>query len=102
MRVGMARMSYFAVVDGFCSTSSFTTLTLPLRSVATASSAGDMALHGLHHSAKKSTTTGSDDCSTSASKFASETKGVASLMTSVSWKSLLGVSPQDSAVSTHR
>src|ERR1700674_2176824 len=46
-------------------------------SAATASSAGAMALHGPHHSAKKSTTTGSDDFSTSWSKFASDTESVA-------------------------
>src|SRR4029078_1016001 len=73
----MARMPYFVVTFGFLQTSSFTTLNLPFISLATASSAGAMALHGPHHSAKKSTSTGSDDLSTSCSKVASETRCVA-------------------------
>ena len=71
--------AYFCVTSGFWSTSSLATLTLPFISAATCSSAGAMALHGPHHSAKKSTTTGSDDCSTSFSKLASDTRSVAAL-----------------------
>src|SRR5262245_44595452 len=66
-------MRYFSVTLGFWSTSSLTTFRLPFISLATCSSAGAMALHGPHHSAKKSTSTGSDDCKTSCSKLASET-----------------------------
>src|SRR6185436_10618387 len=75
--VGIAWIAYFCVTAGFWSTSSLAILTLPFSSVATASSAGAMALHGPHHSAKKSTTTGSADFSTSWSKFASDTESVA-------------------------
>ena len=58
----------------------FTAITYAVAAAIALGSAGAIALQGPHHSAKKSTTTGSDDCSTSCSKLASETKGVAPLM----------------------
>src|SRR5262249_28261546 len=60
-------------VAGFSSTLSLTILTLPASELAISSSAGAIILQGPHHSAQKSTTTGSEDFSTSVSKFASDT-----------------------------
>jgi len=69
----MDMMPYFAAVAGFSSTLSFTILTLPFIVPAISSSAGAIIRHGPHHSAQKSTTTGSADFRTSDSKVASET-----------------------------
>src|SRR5262245_62967824 len=66
-------MPYLAAVCGFSSTLSFTILTLPLSVPAISSSAGAIMRQGPHHSAQKSTTTGSVAFSTSESKVASET-----------------------------
>src|SRR5207302_1755627 len=66
-------MPYLAAVAGFSSTLSFTILTLPFIVPAISSSAGAIILHGPHHSAQKSTTTGSVLFSTSASKSLSDT-----------------------------
>src|SRR2546423_1167972 len=66
-------MPYLAAVAGFSSTFSFTILTLPFIVPASSSSAGAIILHGPHHSAQKSTTTGSVDLSTCASKSESDT-----------------------------
>src|SRR4249919_232108 len=71
--VGMPRMPYLPGVDGLASMSSLATVILPPYSLATSSSAGANILHGPHHSAQKSTSTGCPDCSTSLSKVASET-----------------------------
>src|SRR5262249_22788803 len=71
--VGMDMIPYFAAVFGFSSTFSLTILTLPPMAPAISSSAGAIIRHGPHHSAQKSTTTGSPDLSTSVSKVASET-----------------------------
>src|SRR5437868_15473220 len=49
------------------------TVTLPAMSLASSSSAGPISLQGPHHSAQKSTSTGSFAFSTSASKLASVT-----------------------------
>src|SRR5580704_14502912 len=74
MRVGIDITLYFAAVCGFSSTLSLTILTLPASApVAISSSAGAIMRHGPHHSAQKSTTTGSADLSTVASKSASDT-----------------------------
>src|SRR3954451_17208459 len=64
---------YLAAGAGFSSTLSFTILTLPFIVPASSSSAGAIILQGPHHSAQKSTTTGSALFSTCASKSASET-----------------------------
>src|SRR6202008_1055580 len=71
--VGIDMMPYFCAVAGLSSTLSLTILTLPLSEPAISSSAGAIILHGPHHSAQKSTTTGSVALSTWASKSASET-----------------------------
>src|SRR5690242_6215087 len=66
-------MPYFDATAGFSSTLSLTILTLSPIAPAISSSAGAIMRQGPHHSAQKSTTTGPDALSTSASKFASET-----------------------------
>src|SRR3954471_13852189 len=71
--VGIDMIPYFAAVAGFSSTLSFTIFTLPFIVPASSSSAGAIILHGPHHSAQKSTTTGSAHLSTCASKSASDT-----------------------------
>src|SRR3984893_7337842 len=74
IRVGIDITLYFAAVWGFSSTLSLTIFTLPASEpAAISSSAGAIIRHGPHHSAQKSTTTGSADLSTSASKSASDT-----------------------------
>src|SRR4051812_26016750 len=55
--------------------STVTILALPLSSPANASSSGAMVLHGPHHSAPNSTSTGSSLSRTSCSKFRSLTVG---------------------------
>src|SRR5690242_14534739 len=72
IKVGIDMMPYFAAVFGFSSTLSLTILTLSPMAPEISSSAGAIMRHGPHHSAQKSTTTGSDDLSTSVSKLASE------------------------------
>src|SRR5579871_820473 len=71
--VGIDMMPYFCAVAGLSSTLSLTILTLPPSEPAISSSAGAIMRHGPHHSAQKSTTTGSVALSTWASKSASET-----------------------------
>src|SRR5215813_10961150 len=73
IRVGIDMMPYLLAVCGFSSTLSLTILTLPLSEPAISSSAGAIILQGPHHSAQKSTTTGSVALRTWASKSASET-----------------------------
>src|SRR5260370_30543627 len=74
IRVGIDITLYLAAVLGFSSTLSLTIFTLPERAPsASSSSAGAIIRHGPHHSAQKSTTTGSADLSTLASKSASRT-----------------------------
>src|SRR5262249_49010511 len=71
--VGIDMMPYLAAVCGFSSTFSLTILTLPLSEPAISSSAGAIMRQGPHHSAQKSTTTGSALLSTSVSKVESDT-----------------------------
>src|SRR4051794_38818972 len=71
--VGIDMIPYLAAVAGFSSTLSFTILTLLPIVPAISSSAGAIMRHGPHHSAQKSTTTGSALLSTCESKSASET-----------------------------
>src|SRR5438128_7461397 len=73
IRVGIDMIPYFCAVAGFSSTLSLTILTLPTIAPAISSSAGAIILHGPHHSAQKSTTTGSAAFSTSVSNVASDT-----------------------------
>src|SRR5438093_3737500 len=56
---------------GFSSTFSLPTVTLPAYSLASASTVGASRLHGPHHSAQKSTSTGAPDFSTLSSKLPS-------------------------------
>src|ERR1700677_3963877 len=71
--VGIDRMPYLLATPGFSSTLSLAIFTLPFISVAISSSAGPIMRHGPHHSAQKSTTTGSWELMTSLSKLASVT-----------------------------
>src|SRR5690606_16234010 len=71
--IGIERTWYFIAVARLWSTLTLAILTLPAYSSASWSSAGAIILHGPHHSAQKSTRTGSDDCSTALSKSASPT-----------------------------
>src|SRR5690606_16660679 len=71
--VGMERTPYFTVVDGFSSTLSLTIFTLPESSWESSSRTGAIARQGPHHSAQKSTRTGSWELRTSSPKVASET-----------------------------
>src|SRR5579863_9642728 len=71
IKVGIDMMPYFAAVPGFSSTLSLTIFTLPLSELEISSSAGAIIRHGPHHSAQKSTTTGSLALSTSVSNVAS-------------------------------
>src|SRR5260370_41598850 len=80
MTVGMPRMPYLPGVDGLASMSSLATVILSPYSFATSSNTGANILHGPHHSAQKSTSTGFADCSTSLSKVASETCLIAAVM----------------------
>src|SRR5580765_2327285 len=69
--VGMPRIWNLNEMFGFSSTLSLPTVTLPAYSVASASTVGPRRLHGPHHSAQKSTSTGGADFSTLSSKFPS-------------------------------
>src|SRR5262249_23890417 len=73
----MLRMPYFEPVPGFSSTFILAMVTWPCISVAISSSMGPIILHGPHHSALKSTSTGPEDFNTSLSKLASVTALVA-------------------------
>src|SRR5947209_4024898 len=73
IKVGIDMIPYLEAVAGFSSTLSFTILTLPFMVPAISSSAGAIMRHGPHHSAQKSTTTGSALFSTSISKSLSDT-----------------------------
>src|SRR5690606_26405146 len=71
--VGIDRTPYLTVVEGFSSTFSLTIFTLPWRSLDSSSRTGAIARQGPHHSAQKSTRTGSLEERTSSPKVASET-----------------------------
>src|SRR3954449_1246523 len=71
--VGMPRTPYLRGVCGFSSMLTFATVTLPSISVANSSRKGAIILHGPHHSAQKSTSTGSLARSTTLSKLLSLT-----------------------------
>ena len=60
-------------VAGFSSTLTLAKRIRPAISDASSSIMGAIILHGLHHGAHMSTTTGTDDCSTSAANVASVT-----------------------------
>src|SRR4029077_3971508 len=68
---GMLRMLNAWDRPGFASTSTLTTSTVPSYLAASFSISGATILHGPHHAAQKSTTTGRSDLRTSSSKFAS-------------------------------
>ena len=65
-----------AAALGFVSTSTFAIFTLPSYSVDNSSKAGPICLHGPHHSAQKSTTTGIVELRTSVSNVSSVTATV--------------------------
>src|SRR5262245_12676392 len=72
IRVGMPWMPYFLAVFGLWSTLSFAMVTFSAMFVPISSRVGAICLHGPHHSAQKSTSTGLLDLSTSVSKLASD------------------------------
>src|ERR1700677_1315762 len=80
--VGIDRLPYLLATPGFSSTLSLPIFTLPFISVAISSSAGPIMRHGPHHSAQKSTTTGSSDLMTSVSKLSSVTLAVTDMASS--------------------
>src|SRR5690606_20618725 len=69
--IGIERTWYFSAVARFSSTLTLAIFTLPAYSSASSSRAGAIILQGPHQGAQKSTSTGSEDCSTLASKSAS-------------------------------
>jgi hypothetical protein len=69
--VGMLLTEYREAVSGELSTLSLPIFNLPLYSWASSSTIGISNLHGPHHSAQKSTSTGTEDFNTSPSKLAS-------------------------------
>src|SRR5438132_4842073 len=69
----MLRIEYWAAIRWFWSTSTFATFTLPWYCFATSSTTGATMRHGPHHSAQKSTRTGTCDWSTSESNVLSLT-----------------------------
>src|SRR5207302_1223860 len=71
--VGMPRTPYLRGVCGFSSILTLATVTRPAISVASSSRNGAIILQGPHHSAQKSTSTGSLARSTTASKLLSLT-----------------------------
>src|SRR3954453_13805219 len=71
--VGMPRTPYLRGVCGFSSILTFATVTRPSISAANSSRNGATILHGPHHSAQKSTSTGSLARSTTVSKLLSLT-----------------------------
>src|SRR5262249_55202596 len=73
IKVGIDITPYLVAVAGVSSTLSLRIFTLPFMAPEISSSAGAIMRQGPHHSAQKSTTTGSLDLSTSASKVASDT-----------------------------
>lgn len=70
-RAGMLRMLKRSAVIGFSSTFNFPTRSLPRFSAASCSMAGAIILHGPHHGAHMSSSTGKSERSTSAEKLAS-------------------------------
>src|SRR6185369_10676185 len=71
-RVGIPRMLYRIAVLPLASTSNLPTFSLPAYSLATTSIVGPICRQGPHHSAQKSTRTGTSDRSTSWSNDESE------------------------------
>ena len=69
MMVGIEDTRYLAAISLAASVSSLHIFTFPAAWSASSSINGAMALHGGHQVAQKSTTTGTSDFSTSASKF---------------------------------
>src|SRR5712671_889210 len=76
----MLRIANCEAIRWFWSTSTLATLTLPRYCFATSSTTGDTMRQGPHHSAQKSTSTGTCDLSTSASNVLSLTWITASAM----------------------
>src|SRR3954466_8803073 len=76
MSVGIERMPSLPAIAGFSSILSLATLILPCISVAISSSDGAIIRQGPHHSAQKSTTTGSLDFNSALSNVESVTFAV--------------------------
>src|SRR5690349_5580645 len=87
-------MLYLRAVSGLLSASSLTMRARPSYSLASSSSTGAIRWHGPHHSAQKSTSTGTSLARTSSAKVASVTLAVM-LFLSVTYGLLLH--PADSA-----
>ena len=79
IRVGIPRMPYFGGVFGFSSTFSFATFRRSLYNSASSSMIGATIRQGPHHSAQKSTSTGSSPERTSLPKFSSPTAVILAL-----------------------
>src|SRR5918992_105336 len=73
IKAGILRTPYFIAMAGLLSTSSLATLSLPVYSTARSCTAGAIILQGPHHSAQKSTKTGSSELITSWSQVLSVT-----------------------------
>src|SRR6201747_1941486 len=71
--VGIDMIWYCIAICGFSSMFTLATVILSAYSPAISSRTGATCLHGPHHSAQKSTSTGPSACSTSAAKLASVT-----------------------------
>lgn len=69
-KLGIPRTSYRAASCGCCSVSTFSTIALPAMSAAVRATFGAAILHGPHHSAQKSTSTGTRAVCTTSSKSA--------------------------------
>ena len=67
----MLAILYSLAATGFSSTFTFTNFAFPLSSSDTSSITGESILHGPHHVAQKSTTTGTSEFVTSLWKFMS-------------------------------
>src|ERR1035437_3513351 len=80
MRVGMLITSNLRVMSRLSSMFSLAMFSLPACSVAISSSTGAIILHGPHHSAQKSTSTGTSEDLTCSSKLASLSVVIALLM----------------------
>src|ERR1700733_13670789 len=82
IKVGMPRTANWFGDIGLLSISTFATVSLPANSPASSSSAGPIILHGPHHSAQKSTSTGPAllFSTTSVAKLLSVTATVFALM----------------------
>src|SRR5690606_30234560 len=85
IKVGIPRTPYLVGVIGLSSMLTLATITWSPFSAASSSRNGAIILHGPHHSAQKSTTTGTGDLSTSASNESSLVVMTVMLVTPRRW-----------------